>query len=48
MVDPQIYFKRRCELAKYLKDGFILFCGENKVSMHYQSNFHPFVQDSSA
>tara|TARA_Y100000294_G_scaffold4811_1_gene4874 strand:- start:1322 stop:2713 length:1392 start_codon:yes stop_codon:yes gene_type:complete len=47
MFDSQIYLNRRCELAKSLKDGFILFCGNNEVPMNYQSNYYPFVQDSS-
>ena len=47
MFDSQIYLKRRNELVKSLKDGFILFCGNNEVPMNYQSNYYPFVQDSS-
>lgn len=47
MFDSLIYLKRRNELVKSLKDGFILFCGNNEVPMNYQSNYYPFVQDSS-
>lgn len=47
MFNSSVYIKRRDELKKLVKNGLIVFPGNNEVPINYPSNTYPFRQDSS-
>ena len=47
MFETNIYQNRRAVLKKKLKDGLILFPGNEEASMNYKQNTYPFRQDST-
>lgn len=47
LFDKQTYIKRRAVLKDRIKDGIIIFFGNNDSSVNYPSNVYKFRQDSS-
>jgi Xaa-Pro aminopeptidase len=47
MFDASVYTKRRNQLKKQLKDGLVLFLGNEESPMNYPANPYHFRQDSS-
>lgn len=47
LFSPQIYTARRASLLDKIKDGLILFIGNNEAPMNYADNHYRFRQDSS-
>ena len=46
MFDKNIYIRRRKELKAKVKNGILLFLGNNEASMNYPSNTYHYRQDS--
>ncbi len=47
MFNKEIYIARRQKLKKEIKNGVLLFPGNNEAPMNYPSNTYPFRQDST-
>ncbi len=47
LFDKQVYTKRRDQLRKDVKDGILLFLGNQEASFNYPSNTYAFRQDSN-
>lgn len=47
MFNSKIYIQRRSELKKKIKNGIILFLGNNEAPMNYTDNTYHFRQDST-
>ena len=47
MFSRNTYIKRRIELARNLKKGFILFLGHQNSPMNFSHNAYRFVQDTN-
>ncbi len=47
MFNSKIYIQRRAELKKKIKNGLILFLGNNEAPMNYPDNTYTFRQDST-
>lgn len=47
MFDKSVYIKRRDELKKELKNGIVLFIGNEEVTRNYPNYKHPYRQNSS-
>jgi len=47
LFEKNIYTNRRLALSKKIKDGIILFLGNEESSMNYKDNWYPFRQDSN-
>lgn len=47
MFTPQTYLERRKALKALIKEGLVLFLGNELSSMNYKDNTYPFRQDSS-
>ena len=46
MFDKNTYIRRRKELQSKVKNGILLFLGNNESSMNYPSNTYHYRQDS--
>ncbi len=47
MFDKKVYIERRNKLKEMLKEGVVLFLGNNEVAMNYPANPYRFRQDST-
>ncbi len=47
MFKPKTYIQRRAELKKRIRNGIILFLGNNEAPMNYTDNTYHFRQDST-
>ena len=47
MFNTETYKKRRTDLAKQIKNGLVLFMGNQDSPMNYPGNIYRFRQDSS-